>query len=82
MLVTDADVPRFKELDVTVQTSAQWATPDPYAAMCVNIIGKDVVDTEWMRMNSVLKRAAGLRSEPTGLQPATFRRTVRWTLSR
>ena len=60
MLVTDADVPRFKELDVTMQTSAQWATPDPYAAMCVNIIGKDVVDTEWMRMNSVLKEGGRL----------------------
>jgi hypothetical protein len=60
MLVTDADVPRFKELNVTMQSSVQWAAPDPYAAMCASIIGKDVVDTEWVRVNSVLKAGGRL----------------------
>jgi len=60
VLIANADVPRFKELNVTMQTSAQWATPDPYGAMCVSIIGKDVIDTEWMRVNSVLKAGGGL----------------------
>ena len=76
MLVTDADVPRFKELDVTMQTSAQWATPDPYAAMCANIIGKDVVDTEWMRMNSVL-RAGGRLALGTDWPAAGYVSTYR-----
>lgn len=60
VLITDADVPRFKELNVTMQTSIQWATPDPYGAMCISIIGKDVIDTEWMRVNSVLKAGGRL----------------------
>ena len=31
MLITDQDVPRFTELNVTMQTSPQWITPDPYS---------------------------------------------------
>ena len=39
LLITDQDVPRFKELNVTMQTSAQWITPDPYSEMVVKILG-------------------------------------------
>ncbi len=60
LLITDPDVPRFKELNVTMQTSAQWITPDPYSEMVVKILGPDVVNTEWARMNSVLKAGGRL----------------------
>ena len=60
LLITDPDVPRFKELNVTMQTSAQWITPDPYSEMVVQILGPDVVNTEWARMNSVLKAGGRL----------------------
>jgi predicted amidohydrolase YtcJ len=55
MMISDADVPRFKELNVTMQSSAQWTTPDPYSEMTMRIVGKEVVETEWVRWNSVLK---------------------------
>ena len=60
LLITDPDVPRFKELNVTMQTSAQWITPDPYSEMVVQILGNEVVNTEWARMNSVLKAGGRL----------------------
>jgi len=60
LLITDPDVPRFKELNVTMQTSAQWITPDPYSEMVVKILGPDLVNTEWARMNSVLKAGGRL----------------------
>ncbi len=60
LLITDQDVPRFKELNVTMQTSAQWITPDPYSEMVVKILGPDLVNTEWARMNSVLKAGGRL----------------------
>jgi predicted amidohydrolase YtcJ len=60
LLISDQDVPRFAELNVTMQTSAQWITPDPNTEMEVNIIGKDVFFAEWARMNSVLKAGGRL----------------------
>ena len=60
LLITDQDVPRFKELNVTMQTSPQWITPDPYSEMVVKILGPDVVNTEWARMNSVSKAGGRL----------------------
>ncbi len=60
LMITDQDVPRFKELNVTMQTSPQWITPDPYSEMVVKILGPDVVNTEWARMNSVSKAGGRL----------------------
>jgi predicted amidohydrolase YtcJ len=60
LMITDQDVPRFKELNVTMQTSAQWITPDPYSAVMMKILGTELVNTEWARMNSVLKAGGRL----------------------
>lgn len=55
LFLTDQEVPRFATLNVTMQTSAQWLEPDPSVEMTVQTLGKDVVFTEFGRMNSVLK---------------------------
>lgn len=60
LMITDQDVPRFKELNVTMQTSAQWITPDPYSEVMMKILGEDLVNAEWARMNSVLKAGGRL----------------------
>ncbi|MFZ0708301.1 MAG: amidohydrolase [Candidatus Korobacteraceae bacterium] len=60
LLITDQDVPRFKELNVTMQTSPQWITPDPYSEKVTQILGNEVVNTEWARMNSVSKAGGRL----------------------
>ncbi len=60
LLITDQDVPRFKELNVTMQTSPQWITPDPYSQKLTQILGNDVINTEWARMNSVSKAGGRL----------------------
>jgi predicted amidohydrolase YtcJ len=60
VLITDQDVARFAELNVTMQTSAQWITPDPYSERIVQILGSEVVFSEWARMNSVLKAGGRL----------------------
>jgi hypothetical protein len=38
-----------------MQTSPQWFTPDPYSEKVTQILGMDVVNTEWARINSVSK---------------------------
>jgi len=60
LLITDQDLPRFKELNVTMQTSPQWITPDPYSEKVTQILGNEVVNTEWARMNSVSKAGGRL----------------------
>ncbi len=60
LLITDQDVPRFKELNVTMQTSPQWITPDPYSEKVTQILGNEVVNTEWARMDSVSKAGGRL----------------------
>ena len=60
LLITDQDVPRFKELNVTMQTSPQWLTPDPYSEKVTHILGNDVVNAEWARMSSVSKAGGRL----------------------
>ena len=60
LLITDRDVPRFKELNVTMQTSPQWLTPDPYSEKVTQILGNDVVNAEWARVNSVSKAGGRL----------------------
>ncbi len=60
MFLTDDDVPRFVKQNVTMQTSAQWFSPDPTLDLIMKIVGKDVVSTEYARMNSVLKAGGRL----------------------
>lgn len=58
--LANEDVGRFAELNVTLQTSAQWAMPDPTMYRSAQIVGKDVAFREWYRMNSVLKAGGRL----------------------
>ena len=60
MFLTDEEIARFPKLNVTMQTSAQWFTPDPTLALIMKIVGKDVVSTEYARMNSMLKAGGRL----------------------
>jgi predicted amidohydrolase YtcJ len=55
IFVSDQDVPRFAKLDVTMQSSAQWAMPDPTIKRTTEIVGPDVAFRELFRHNSVLK---------------------------
>lgn len=55
MFLTDSDVPRFAKLNVTMQCSAQWMTPDPPMERTAQIVGNDVAFKELNRVNSVLK---------------------------
>ena len=60
MFLTDEEIARFPKLDVTMQTSAQWFTPDPTFGLIMKIVGKEVVSTEYARMNSMLKAGGRL----------------------
>ncbi len=60
MFLTDEEVARFAKLNVTMQTSAQWFTPDPTLQLIMKIVGKELVSTEYARMNSVLKAGGRL----------------------
>ena len=60
MFLTDEEIARFPQLDVTMQTSAQWFTPDPTLGLLLKIVGKEVVSTEYARMNSMLKAGGRL----------------------
>jgi predicted amidohydrolase YtcJ len=55
IFVSDQDVPRFAKLNVTMQSSMQWATPDPTIKRTSEIVGEDVAFREFFRHNSVLK---------------------------
>lgn len=55
IFVSDQDVPRFAKLNVTMQSSAQWAMPDPTIKRTAGIVGEDVAFREFFRHNSVLK---------------------------
>jgi len=60
IFVADEDVPRFAKLDVTLQSSAQWATPDPTIKRTTEIVGEDLALKEMFRHNSVLKAGGRL----------------------
>jgi predicted amidohydrolase YtcJ len=60
MFLTDEEVARFAKLNVTMQTSAQWFSPDPTLQLIMKIVGKELVSTEYARMNSVLKAGGRL----------------------
>ncbi len=55
IFVSDQDVPRFAKLNVTMQSSTQWAMPDPTIKRTAGIVGEDVAFRELFRHNSVLK---------------------------
>lgn len=60
IFISDQDVPRFAKLNVTLQSSAQWATPDPTIKRTAEIVGEDVAFKEFFRHNSVLKAGGRL----------------------
>ena len=60
MFLTNNEISRFVKMNVTMQTSAQWFTPDPTFSLILKIVGKDVVYTEYARMNSMLKAGGRL----------------------
>lgn len=60
IFLADQDVPRFARLNVTMQSSAQWATPDPTIRRTAEIVGEDVAFREFYRMSSVLKAGGRL----------------------
>jgi len=60
MFLTDEEIARFPKLDVTMQTSAQWFTPDPTLGLMLKIVGEDLISTEYARMNSMLKAGGRL----------------------
>lgn len=60
IFVSDQDVPRFARLNVTMQSSAQWATPDPTMKRTAGIVGEKVAFREQFRHNSVLKAGGRL----------------------
>lgn len=55
IFVSDPDAARFAKLNVTMQSSAQWAMPDPTIKRTAEIVGEDVAFREFFRHNSVLK---------------------------
>lgn len=55
IFLADEDVGRFAKLNVTMQNSAQWFTPDPTIQRTSQIVGEDLAFREFFRMNSVLK---------------------------
>lgn len=55
IFIADEDVPRFAKLNVTMQSSAQWATPDPTIKRTTEIVGEELAFREFFRHNSVLK---------------------------
>ncbi len=60
MFLTDQDVPRFAKLNVTMQASTNWFDPNPTMQLMTEILGKDLVFTEYGRINSVLKAGGRL----------------------
>ena len=58
--LSDEDVPRFAKLNVTLQTSTNWFDPNPTMQLMTEILGKDLVFTEYGRINSVLKAGGRL----------------------
>ena len=60
IFVADEEVARFANLNVTLQSSAQWATPDPTIKRTTEIVGEKVAFKEMFRHNSVLKAGGRL----------------------
>jgi len=76
IFIADEDVPRFAKLNVTMQSSAQWATPDPTIKRTTEIVGEELAFREFFRHNSVLKaggRVAFGSDWPAAGYVSTFR---------
>lgn len=59
--IDDADLPRFKQLGVSGQFSAQWATPDPsILGMVADRLGLDFVKSNYMKMGSLVRSEANV----------------------
>ncbi len=57
----DSDIPRFKQLDVSGQMSAQWATPDPSVlGMSADRLGLDFVKANYMKIGSLVRSGANV----------------------
>jgi len=55
IFLADRDVPRFKKLNVMMQSTPAWAMPDPTMKRTAWIVGLGVAYEEFLRFNSVLK---------------------------
>ncbi|MFO1414279.1 MAG: amidohydrolase [Burkholderiales bacterium] len=53
IFLADQDVPRFAELDVTMQVTPAWAMPDPTMKRTAEIVGENVAFNEFHRFRSV-----------------------------
>ena len=76
IFIADEDVPRFAKLNVTMQSSAQWATPDLTIKRTTEIVGEELAFREFFRHNSVLKaggRVAFGSDWPAAGYVSTFR---------
>lgn len=60
IFLSPKDAPRFAKLNVTMQSSAQWATPDPTIRRSAHIVGEDIAYKEFFLHNSVLKAGGRL----------------------
>lgn len=57
--IDDADIPRFKELNVAGQFSAQWAMPDPSVlGMSADRLGLDYVKAKYNRFGTLIRSGA------------------------
>lgn len=74
--MTDDEIRRLVQLNVTCQASAQWNNPDPGVEMSIKIIGTDVMFTEYGRINSVMK-AGGRVAFGTDWPAANYASTYR-----
>lgn len=55
LFLSDAEVRRMAQLNVTMQTTGQWFSPDPAVEVESKIVGPKVFNSEYGRVNSVLK---------------------------
>jgi predicted amidohydrolase YtcJ len=58
--MTNEDVARFAKLNVTLEAQTNWFDPNPTIGLMTEILGKDLVFTEYGRVNSVLKTGGRL----------------------
>lgn len=57
----DSDLPRFKQLDVSAQFSAQWATPDnSVLGLAADRVGLDFIKSKYMRVGSMIRSGANV----------------------
>lgn len=74
--LADDDISRMAKMNVVYQSSVQWNMPDPGVEMSIAIIGKDVMNSEYGRVNSMLK-AGGKVAFGTDWPAANYTSTFR-----